>query len=224
VGSVGREGTDKLITRNCLLPISRIPLRLSPTRGRSPKRIMRVSHLFKNGYIWSLVILLTIPNSLAWSQTTGEEIQTNSCPADIEKLTTLLLKDLPNYGNRVIQRTQKTYRDRDIYRYIIAAGKAEFEPLNLPQINYNPRNPQPPKQVFFTVLEREYNNNRQTEIQSYHWLFLTPTSNGWQLVTMFSRFGDSNQNNPPAPPRETSNGIIGQAVQLWLRDCHIGRI
>jgi hypothetical protein len=184
---------------------------------------MRVSHLFKNGYIWSLVILLTMPNSLVLSQTTPEQIKTNSCPSDIKKLTTLLLKDLPNYGNRVIQRTQKAYRDRNIYRYIITAGQAEFQALNLPQINYNPRNPQPPKQLFFTVLEREYNNNRQTEIQSYHWLFLTPTSNGWQLVTMFSRFGDSTQ-NPPTPPKETSDGIIGQAIQLWLKDCHTGRI
>ena len=169
-----------------------------------------------NRSIWGLVILLTTPN-LAWSQT-------NTCPADIENLTTLLLKDLPDYSNRVIQRTQKLHRDRDIYRYIITAGKAEFESLNLPRIQYNLRDPQPPEQVFFTVLEREYSDHQKTEIQTYHWLFLTPTADGWQLVTMFSRFGDSTQNNPPAPPKETSNGIIGRAVQLWLRDCQAGRI
>ncbi len=169
-----------------------------------------------NWSIWSLVILLTTAN-LTWSQT-------NSCPVEIENLTTLLLQDLPDYSNRVIQRTQKLHRDRGIYRYIISAGKAEFEPLNLPQIQYNSNNSQLPKQVFFTVLEREYSNNQKIEIQTYHWLFLTPTSDGWQLVTMFSRFGDSTQNNPPAPPKETSNGIIGRAIQLWLRDCYAGRI
>ncbi|MGF1540672.1 MAG: hypothetical protein ACFCU5_09515 [Pleurocapsa sp.] len=186
-----------------------------------------------NCSIWSLVILLTTLN-LAWSQT-------NTCPADLQNLTPLLLKDLPDYSNRVIQRTQKLHRDRNIYRYIITAGKAELEPLNLPQIQYNSGDSQPPKQVFFTVLEREYSNNQKTEIQTYHWLFLTPTANGWQLVTMFSRFGDSSeitrrsafrgllettptQNTPPTPPKETSNGIIGRGIQLWLRDCQAGRI
>ena len=32
------------------------------------------------------------------------------------------------------------------------------------------------------------------------------------------------QTRPPTPPRETSEGIIGQAVRLWLRDCRAGAI
>ncbi len=174
--------------------------------------------------IFSLIVCLTITHRLAWGQTPNrEELKAKSCPADLETLTSLLLKDLPDYSNRVIQRTQKINRARGVYRYIITAGQTEFEPLNLPRIHYNPI-AQSPEQVFFTVLEREYNNNQKTEIQTYHWLFLTPTSDGWHLVTMFSRFGDSTENNPPAPPKETSDGIIGQAVQFWLRDCRAGRI
>ena len=184
-----------------------------------------------NRFKWlHLIVFVLSVNSLvrdplAWGQTLeGEKLDHNSCPANVKTLTTALLKDLPDYSNRVIQRTQKSYRDRGVYRYIITAGQTNFEPLNLPKIQYNPLNSQPPKQVFFTVLEREYNNNQKTEIQTYHWLFLTPTSDGWHLVMMFSRFGDSSEDNPPAPPKETSNGIIGQAIQLWLKDCRAGRI
>ena len=183
-----------------------------------------------NGFKWlhrgifSLVVCLTIPHCLAWGQTSEQEqLKANKCPADVASLTDFLLQDLPDYSNRIIQRTQKIHRDRGIYRYIVTAGQAEFEPLNLPKIKYNPINSPSPEQIFFTVLEREYNNNQKTEIQTYHWLFLTPTSDGWHLVTIFSRFGNSTKNNPPAPPKETSNGIIGQAVKLWLRDCRAGR-
>lgn len=154
----------------------------------------------------------------------GEQLPAKQCPTDVTTLTNLLLRDLPDYSNRVIQRTQKLHRGREIYRYIITTGKSEFKPLNLPQIQYQPTKEPAVEQVFFTVFEREYRNNQKTEIQTYHWLFLTPTSDGWHLVTMFSRFGDSTVNNPPTPPQETSNGIIGRAVQLWLRDCRAGRI
>ena len=69
-----------------------------------------------------------------------------------------------------------------------------------------------------------YNNNKVKSIQTYHWLFLTHTDLGWQSVIMFSRFGNSKAVKPPAPPRETTNGIIGRGVQLWLKDCRADRI
>jgi hypothetical protein len=146
-------------------------------------------------------------------------VELSTCPSDVETLTTLLLKDLPSYANRVIQRTQKLNRDAGFDSYVVLAGRAEFEPLNLPQINYNPNDSEPPQQVFFTTLERHYYQNQKREIQTYHWLFLTETDSGWRMVTMFSRFGGSAQEYPPTPPQESSNGIIGQAVNLWLRDC-----
>ncbi len=148
------------------------------------------------------------------------QIQDNSCPQDIEPLTSLMLKDLADYGNRVIQRTQDSHRREGFDSYIIFAGKSEFEPLNLPQFQYNPVKESNTEQIFFTTSERQYiDNTKQIETQNYHWLFLTPTSEGWHMVTMFSRFSPSAQKDLPTPPIESSKGIIGQAVSLWLRDC-----
>ncbi len=41
---------------------------------------------------------------------------------------------------------------------------------------------------------------------------------------MFSRFGNSAANQPPTPPSETTDGIIGRGVQQWLRDCRAGTL
>ena len=147
-----------------------------------------------------------------------------SCPDNIQELTPLLLQDLPSYSNRVIQRTQDRVAAAGIKNYIITASKAEFEPLDLPRIQYDRIDDRDPEQVFFTLLERQYIQGEIVEIQTYHWLFLTHTDSGWRTVMLFSRFGNSQDNVPPAPPRETTNGIIGRGVQLWLRDCRAGTV
>lgn len=172
--------------------------------------------------ILTVAISLGIGDNLAASQistATNPKQSTNTCPTEIETLVSLLLNDLPNYANRVIQRTQALHRQAGVDSYIIAAGKPELEPLDLPQIQYNSHSSEYPEQVFFTTLERRYLNNRKIETENYHWLFLTQTSSGWHLVTMFSRFGASAREYPSTPPLETSNGIVGQAISLWLRDC-----
>ena len=94
----------------------------------------------------------------------------------------------------------------------------------MPHLEYSPVENQDSQQVFFTVLERQYLNNKIVDIQTYHWLFLAQTNSGWRTVIMFSRFGNPQENTPPAPPRETTNGIIGRGVQLWLRDCRAGTV
>jgi hypothetical protein len=148
-----------------------------------------------------------------------------TCPNNLPKLTTLLLQDLPAYSNRVIQRTQNLNQAAGTENYIITANEAEFEPLTLPRLQYDPIDrDRDPEQVFFTVLERQYIEGKVVEIQTYHWLFLTQTNNGWRTVILFSRFGNATDNQPPEPPQETTNGIIGSAVQLWLRDCHAGAV
>jgi hypothetical protein len=147
-----------------------------------------------------------------------------SCPDDVKDLTALLLKDLPAYSNRVIQRTQDLNQRAGIENYIITASEGEFESLNLPRLHYDQIDNQDPEQIFFTLLERQYINRQIVDIETYHWLFLTKTDSGWRTVIMFSRFGDSAENQPPAPPRETTDGIIGRGVQLWLRDCRAGTI
>jgi hypothetical protein len=146
-----------------------------------------------------------------------------ACPNNLPELTALLLTDLPAYSNRIIQRTQNLNRAVGIENYIITANKAEFEPLTLPRLQYDPID-RDPKQVFFTVLERQYIEGKIVEIQTYHWLFLTQTNSGWRTVILFSRFGNTAENQPPAPPRESTDGIIGQGIQLWLRDCHAGAV
>ena len=158
----------------------------------------------------------------------------NYCSQEVESLTNILLRDLPNYGNRIIQRTQNLNQEAGISNYIIAAGKGQFDALDLPQIQYNPAAIESTtQQIFFTTLERQYitenltaqsPTTRRIERETYHWLFLAPTDNGWRMVAMFSRFGSSAQDNLPTPPQESSKGIIGQAIQLWLRDCRAGKI
>ena len=147
-----------------------------------------------------------------------------SCSTDLATLTDGLLKDLPNYANRVLKRTQDRHFDVGIDNYIIVAGQPELEPLNLPQINYDLDTSEQPEQIFFTTLERQYNNGKKLERETYHWLFVTLTDRGWYMFTIFSRFGDSIEGTPPSPPRESSDGIIGQAVTLWLRDCRAGAL
>lgn len=174
--------------------------------------------------ILAIWLWCSISIKLVNSQSNPSPAKTATCPQDLKQLTTLLLKALPNYSNRVIQRTQTFHRQAGIRNFIITANKAEFEPLELPRLQYTPLDDSDPEQVFFTVLERQYNQNRIIDRQTFHWLFLTPTSDGWYLVMMFSRFGNSLSQSPPTPPQETTNGIIGRGVQLWLKDCRAGRI
>ncbi|HBE19909.1 MAG TPA: hypothetical protein DEG17_07145 [Cyanobacteria bacterium UBA11149] len=151
-----------------------------------------------------------------------------SCPSDIEILTSLLLRDLPSYGNRIMQRARRLDRSLDQFSYIIIAGRPEFEPLplNPGQSNFTPsiKDPNPPQQLFFTTLERQYSGGKAIESQNFHWLFLTHTENGWHLVMMFTQLGATSPGFPPTPPRESSNSIIGQGVTIWLRDCREGGI
>jgi hypothetical protein len=141
----------------------------------------------------------------------------SSCPKDQETLVSLLLKDLPSYTNRVIQRNRK-FKDT-LSLYILLAGRPEFEPLKLSNQQYQPLFTDTTKQVFFTTLERQYLGNRAVKTENYHWLFLTPTNEGWKMVMLFSRFGSADKNQPSTPPIEANNSMVGQAIKLWLRDC-----
>ncbi len=188
---------------------------------------------FKLGFL--TIVLCCLGQSLwiqsLWSQSLFEESKVlwansssnNSCDQDLESLMSVMLRDLPSYTNRVIQRSRRL--DLSSYRvsYIVAAGQAEFEPISLSQGEYN-ENLEPPEQVFFTTLERTYANKQLIQTQNFHWLFLVPTNDGWQMVLFYSRLGGENPNSPISPPRESSNSAIGQAIRLWLRDCRAGTI
>ena len=173
--------------------------------------------------LWVVCFSLSLPRLVA--QSLAANTQATSCQnQDIETLTARLLKDLPSYANRSNQRARRINRKTtDIYTYVLLAGKAEFAPLTLGPGEYNPAESFPQseqlEQVFITTLERQYTAGRAVELQQYHWLFFTQTSNGWQLAMMFSRTGTYPSKQPPTPPQETSDGDIAQAVQTWLRDC-----
>lgn len=182
-----------------------------------------------------------------------------TCPADVETLTALMIRDIPNYTNRVLQRTsavlQWTEADelrlaagelvRQPYRpsHVLIAGQINLEPLDLADYTYttSPEAGGPIEQVFFTTRSRQYSqqslgntdsgisqnisrNISTEEIEEFHWAFLTQTTDGWRLAFMFSSVDDVDNHRPALPPRENSQGSVGQAIQLWLRDCRAGAI
>ncbi|MFP4133432.1 MAG: hypothetical protein ACLFQP_00830 [Halothece sp.] len=151
-------------------------------------------------------------------------IAQSSCPSNINTLAENLLEDVPNYANRIIQRTKSPSRSQTNSTYFIIAGNLNSNPLEKEiKGDYTPAFPNSQKdnveQIFFTTLERKYQATEVHSVQNYHWLFLTETPKGWYMATLYSRFGVIDKNHPPTPPKETSEGILGQAIQIWLRDC-----
>ena len=165
---------------------------------------------------------------IATAENKSNRAKNLACPQNIEDLATLLTRDISEYGNRVIQKTRIHSRKLDFFStYIVTAGKPEIEPISFkPFQSSNDNLPDDVQQIFFTSLERQY-SKRQTiiETQNYHWLILTQTSDGWTLVMAFTKFGYPHGDKfVISPRRDTTNGIIGQAVKLWLKDCRYGTL
>jgi hypothetical protein len=138
-----------------------------------------------------------------------------------------MLLDLPSYINRVRIRAGITKSS------ILLAAKPEFKPLPLSPLSALPSQPQPRdvKQVFFTTLMRRYDSGRITQIQEYHWLFLTQSEltqsqQGWQFVMLYSAIGPypATPEQPPLPPRNSSDGSVAVALKTWLEDCRTGNL
>lgn len=164
------------------------------------------------------------------------------CPAAPEDLTAFMIRDLPNYTNRVLQRTvavlpwteEDEERERDgvfvrqPYRpsHVLVAGQANLTPLDLNDYTYTTDAEAGGSltQVFFTTLSRQYAGLQFSEVQEYHWLFLTQATDGWRLAFMFSSVDDANTTRGALPPYESSRSSVGQATQLWLRDCRAGAL
>lgn len=154
------------------------------------------------------------------------------CPSQLDALMPLLLRDLPAYANRVSQRAYiASYRaaaqqtpNAVVPGYVLIAGRPDYQPLTLTAGEYRPTAESDLPQVFFTTLERQYFVGQSFELQHYHWLFLAPTASGWQFALMLSSLGTTRANEPPSPPRDSSDGVIAQAVRIWLRDCKAGSI
>ncbi|MDJ0729658.1 MAG: hypothetical protein QNJ33_06660 [Crocosphaera sp.] len=170
-----------------------------------------------NAAMIMILTVVTIPSPIQASPKRGE-----SCPSELKTLMTWMLEDLPGYSNRVTQRARQSDRTIDIYNYIVLAGNPEFTPLPLTHLQYEPVLSDETKQVFFTTLERQYTKTEVILLQNYYWLFLTPSSDGWRLVLLFSQLADLEEDDLPLPPQDAMNGAIGQGIQLWLKDCRAG--
>ena len=176
-----------------------------------------------NRYSYKTIDNLDKPAPTTNSPLTTPTAKSRSCQAqDIKTLTTGLLQALPGYANRASQRARRLSRSSDVYSYVILAGRPEFEPLTLGPGAYTSKS-QPTdsqvQQVFFTTLERQYTKGKAIELQQFHWVFLTKSQSGWRLATMLSQIGGYPAKKPPTPPKDSSNGIIAQAINAWLRDC-----
>ncbi|NET30615.1 MAG: hypothetical protein F6K19_01250 [Cyanothece sp. SIO1E1] len=153
----------------------------------------------------------------------------SACPEDIETLAALLVRDLPSYANRVIQQTFAPFRTESRPGTIILASQPDLTPLDLGPEEHKSILPatkaaNDTKQVFITTLERQNNLNRSTEIEQFHWIFLAKAESGWYLAFMFSQLSLHRSAKPPAPPRDSSQASIAQAIRLWLRDCRAGAV
>ncbi|MCY7408408.1 MAG: hypothetical protein LH631_13830 [Alkalinema sp. CAN_BIN05] len=154
------------------------------------------------------IVPITIPNKKA-------------CPTTIAHLAELLVRDLPSYANRAALKNGTRFQVPQMSQ-VIVASQPNLEPLRLPgtQQVSDPNL----HQVFITTLERQTFNQKNTEFQLYHWLFLVQTRQGWKLSQSFTRISPYPFTNKITPPRESSQSITAQAIKTWLRDCQAGVI
>ncbi len=165
-----------------------------------------------------------IPKGHSLQQRKNPQLK-NSCPQEnLELLATELMKDLPGYANRASQRARRRDRSIQLYSYVLAAGKPDFQPLPLKSVDHTSPTYESSgvEQVFFTTLEREYFRKQVSLSQQFHRLLLTKTNSGWSVVMMFTATGSYPAGKPISPPRDTTDSAVGQGVKTWLRDCEAG--
>jgi hypothetical protein len=168
------------------------------------------------------------PSALAERENVNSDAKSLCSEQNLETLTIQLLQKLPSYTNRASQRARRLSRSSEVYSYMLVAGRPEFTPLLLNLEEYSADASKSAasgvEQVFFTTLERQYIGKKVVELQQFHWLLLTKTQSGWQLVMMFSQAGSHSEQQPLSPPRDSSNGTVAQGVKAWLRDCEAGSL
>lgn len=142
-----------------------------------------------------------------------------SCPQNFETLSDLLIRDIPSYTNRILQSSVADISTAYRPTYVITASRPERMPLEITDRVYTTPSDSSEDlhQLFFTTLERQYSGLDTVAIEHFHWLFLAPDENGWQMVFMFSAI--EAEDGAQIPPRDSSQGSVGQAVRRWLTDC-----
>jgi hypothetical protein len=148
----------------------------------------------------------------------------STCPVKLADLTRALVKDLPSYTNRLIQ--QRRTRNDKLYSSIITASLPELKSIETVSHEYPPRFPQSaPTQAFISTLERQYTGIQSAQLQQFHWLFLAQTRMGWRLTNIYSRTSSfPHHNTAITPPIESSQTVVGEAIGIWLNDCHLGKV
>lgn len=150
--------------------------------------------------------------------------QRETCPADLAMLMRRMLRDLPAYINRADRLKPDPASHGAVSSYAIAASEADDRPLPIAAAEY----PNPSlglRQVFFTVLERQYRGQQVTLVQTHHWLFLARDNTDWQLALLFSQTGaHSSHRQLVAPPQDALTSTTAQAIRTWLRDCEAGAV
>jgi hypothetical protein len=182
-----------------------------------------------SGLCWSLSIGLS--SHLASAQQSSGQVLTTAatplgqvCPSTLPTLIDRMLLDLPSYINRV--RISAGIRRS----YVLLAARPEFEPLPLSRFSTLPSDTQSGtssvKQIFFTTLMRRYDSGRITNLQEYHWLFLAQPPKEWQFVMLYSTIGayPAKADQPPLPPRNSSDASVAVAIKTWLNDCRSGTL
>lgn len=154
---------------------------------------------------------------------------TQLCPDDLPVLATELLNDLPSYANRVASRSLNLTHLSAPTSTVLVASRPDLNPIDLAELAPNgiAQSDAALHQVFFTTLERQFRPDRTVSLHHYHWLFLAQGPEGWYMAMLYSSLGavpTVGSGRPPTPPQESSDGIVGQAVRLWLRDCRAGAV
>jgi hypothetical protein len=167
-----------------------------------------------------------------------------ACPAEYETLVATLLRDLPQYANLVAARgfrPSMVHSATEANRLatpptpspvgtMLVASQPDFKPIDLSERAFGAgvNSDSGLRQVFFTTLERQYLSNQVVSLQQFHWLFLAQAEDGWHSVLLYSSVGGNPArdlaNQRLTPPQESSQGVVGQAVRLWLRDCRAGAV
>jgi hypothetical protein len=132
---------------------------------------------------------------------------------------------LPSYANRAAQSRRRNVKDPNYSNYILA-GQPDLNSIAITNPEYSPAVAQsPPQQLFISTLERKFSSRNTIEQQRFHWLFLTQSNKGnWHLALMYSRLEKNAQDPRILPPLDSSQTPMGEAVNIWLRDCRAGQI
>lgn len=158
------------------------------------------------------------------TQVSGDYWQRELCPADLTMLMRRMLRDLPSYINRANHAGKEPTAQGTVSSYAIVASEADDRPLPIAAAEY-PNPSLGSRQVFFTVLERQYRGQQVTLVQTHHWLFLARDHAAWQLALLFSQTGtDPAHRQLLAPPQDTLTSTTAQAIRTWLRDCEAGAV